>query len=212
MMMMMMMVMMMVMMMLKIGAESLRIRPEENISSSIINKEGLLHDVLEQGQDMQDQDFIWSLMYGLAHDQQFRLFVEPSFKIKEPDTYYEEFKSELNRWTVAQKRLNTWSGVKIPSKPEDSSSTVLTASVIKVRSSYCRRAGHSREDCYKRKTAEVDAGSLYSKPTRSQSPVRFKPRADRDPQRTEQIGYTDVDDFDVFGNIAHSSAQFKRVC
>jgi len=182
--------------MLKIGAESLRIRPEENISSFIIKKENLMHDVLEQGLELNDQDYIWSLMYGLAHDQRIRLFVEPffTFKNKIPDTY-EDFKAELNHWTTAQERLNTRSGgSKISSKPDNSSSTVLAASGTKVKCSYCHKTGHLRENCFKRNAAEVDNGSRKEQPTRLMQSTRFQPRSDRDPQRTEYIGYTEEDD------------------
>ena len=85
---------------LKIGAESLKIRSEEDISTFVIRKEDLLHDVQEQGIELQDQDFIWSLLYGVAPDQRLRLFLEPYYTFK-----MEGFKAELNRWTLARPPL-----------------------------------------------------------------------------------------------------------
>jgi hypothetical protein len=56
--------------------------------------------------------------------------------------------------------LNTRSaGLKISSKPDDSTFTVLNTSGTNVSSSYCQKTGHSREDSIKRYAAEVDGGS-----------------------------------------------------
>jgi len=85
------------------------------------------------------------------------------FKNKVQETYYEDHKAELIHWTIAQQRLNTRSaGLKISSKPDDSSFTVLNTSETNVSSSYCQKTGHSREESIKRYADEVDGGSYIN--------------------------------------------------
>jgi hypothetical protein len=164
----------------------------------VIRKEALLHDVQEQGIELQDQDFIWSLLYGLAPDQRLRLFLEPyyTFKIVVPDTY-EAFKAELNRWTLAQERLDPrFAGIKT-SRTESPSFTVMSAVPQKARCKYCHKTGHKLEDCWKRKAAEQDRANSNG------SEQRFKPRADRESLRKEQSDYGGVNHLSIFDEIIY---------
>ena len=62
---------------LKIAAESLCILSEEEVSTFIMKKETMLQEAADLGATVEDTDYIWSLIYGLAPDQRFRLFLEP---------------------------------------------------------------------------------------------------------------------------------------
>ena len=145
--------------MLKTGAESARFVPTRTfLTLSSKRKDCCTTKCMIREND---QNYMVILCTGwILTNATDYLWNHQMFKNKVPETYYEDFKAELIHWTIAQQRLNTRSaGLKISSKPDDSSFTVMNTSGTNVSSSYCQKTGHSREDSIKRYAAEVDGGS-----------------------------------------------------
>jgi len=162
---------------MKIRAESSVIGPEEDIGAFLVRKEAMLLDVRDHGVPLAEEDFTWSLIFGLSFDHRLRLFLEPyyTFKIYVPKTY-EAFKAELNTWTLAQDRLDTRGAGK---KTRDE--ITHTAAVVQPKKNnckYCHKMGHSEDKCWKKKAEDADR--IKASEALSSGP-RFKPRDDRMP-------------------------------